>query len=120
LPQILRILLSNALAAKDPKELVKQSPYSNSARRGKIDIGNPLTIVRFFVFTMEKNLLFYLRKFYQEEDGQAITEYGAMLAFIAMMIALVFTLSSGGLAHAVQTAFSGLGANINKMATAAS
>jgi Flp pilus assembly pilin Flp len=69
---------------------------------------------------MEKNLLFCLKKFYQEEDGQAITEYGAVMAFIAMLVALVFTLGKGGLANAVQTAFSGMSNSINLLSSAAS
>ncbi len=69
---------------------------------------------------MRNNLLCYAIKFLRDEDGQGITEYGAIIAFVATLVAVVFSFSQGHLAATVQTAFSGLAHNVNKMAAASS
>jgi len=55
----------------------------------------------------------------RREDGQAITEYGAILAFIAVLIALAFASTTSGFAGAVSAAFSSVTSQLNDMANAA-
>lgn len=53
------------------------------------------------------------------KDGQAITEYGAVLAFIAVLVALMFAFGSGSIGPAVSNAFSAISDNLDKMSAAA-
>ncbi|MBX9670380.1 MAG: hypothetical protein K2X93_22460 [Candidatus Obscuribacterales bacterium] len=43
--------------------------------------------------------------FIQDESGQGITEYGAILAFVAILVAMVFSITNGPLAGAIAQAF---------------
>jgi Flp pilus assembly pilin Flp len=61
-----------------------------------------------------------LKRLFEEESGQGITEYGAILAFVAVLIALVFTFVTGGLKQAISGAFSAVTAQLNALVTAAS
>jgi Flp pilus assembly pilin Flp len=45
--------------------------------------------------------------------GQGISEYGAMLAFVAVLVALCFSIANGHLAAAVSTAFSAVSGQLN-------
>ncbi len=51
--------------------------------------------------------------------GQAITEYGAILAFVAVLVALTFSFTSGSVGPAVSKAFSTIVKNLNDMANTA-
>jgi len=53
------------------------------------------------------------------KDGQAITEYGAIIAFIAVLVALMFAFGSGSIGPAVSNAFSAISDNLDKMSAAA-
>jgi Flp pilus assembly pilin Flp len=53
----------------------------------------------------------------RSEDGQAITEYGAILAFIAVLVALVFAFGSSDFSAAVSNCFSSITKQLNDMAT---
>lgn len=55
-----------------------------------------------------------------DEEGQAITEYGAILAFVAVLIALVFAFGGGGVGPAISNAFSSITQNLNDMSATAS
>jgi len=46
--------------------------------------------------------------FISDESGQGITEYGAVLAFVALLVAVVFSFASGSLTSAISQSFSGL------------
>ncbi len=61
-----------------------------------------------------------LKRFISDESGQGITEYGAILAFVAVLVALVFTMTSGGLKAAISNAFLDCTSALNALATAAS
>jgi Flp pilus assembly pilin Flp len=61
-----------------------------------------------------------LKRFISDESGQGITEYGAILAFVAVLVALVFAMTSGGLKVAVSNCFSAVVTQLNNLATAAS
>ena len=61
-----------------------------------------------------------LKRFSDDESGQGITEYGAILAFVAILIALVFALTSGALKNAISNAFACVTAQLNNLVTAAS
>jgi Flp pilus assembly pilin Flp len=49
------------------------------------------------------------------EDAQGITEYGAVLCFVSLLIALAFTFTNGSLGTAVLTAFSAITSQLNNM-----
>ncbi len=61
-----------------------------------------------------------LYRFIHEEDGQGITEYGAILAFVAILVALVFGITKGALTGAISAAFSAVVKQLNNLSTAAS
>jgi Flp pilus assembly pilin Flp len=56
----------------------------------------------------------------RKKDGQGIAEYGALLAFIATLVALVFAFAPGKLGPAVSNAFSSVAQELNNEADAAS
>ena len=58
--------------------------------------------------------------FLANEDGQGITEYGAVLAFVAILVALAFGFYNGSLSNAVSKAFSSVVSQLENMAAAAS
>ena len=58
-------------------------------------------------------------KLKRKKDGQAITEYGAILAFIAVLVALMFAFGSGSIGPAISNAFSAISDNLDKMSAAA-
>ncbi len=49
------------------------------------------------------------------DDGQAITEYGAILAFVACLVALAFASTTSGFAGAVSSTFSTVVNQLNDM-----
>ncbi len=61
-----------------------------------------------------------LNKFIKEESGQGITEYGAILAFVALLIGLVFALTQGALKAAISNAFSAVTMQLNQLTSSAS
>jgi Flp pilus assembly pilin Flp len=56
-----------------------------------------------------------LRQFYTDESGQGMTEYVAILAFIACFVALTFTLQ-GPLSRGLSNAFSSCSNQLNSLA----
>lgn len=66
---------------------------------------------------MDNNLF---SRFINEENGQGITEYGAILAFVAILVALVFGLTKGALTGAISAAFSSVVKQLNNLSSAAS
>lgn len=61
-----------------------------------------------------------IRKFIRQEDGQGISEYGALLAFISILVVLVFAFAPEKLGPAVSAAFSSVAQELNDEAAAAS
>ena len=61
-----------------------------------------------------------LKRLLKEESGQGITEYGAILAFVAVLVALLFGLAQGALQNSIRNAFSSVEAQLNALAAAAS
>ncbi len=59
-----------------------------------------------------------LKRFITDESGQGITEYGAILAFVACLVALVFAMTQGGLKNAISNAFSTVVVQLNALAAA--
>jgi Flp pilus assembly pilin Flp len=49
-------------------------------------------------------------------SGQGITEYACVIAFIAILVALTFSLAKGGLQPAISSAFSSISSQVNQMA----
>ncbi len=53
------------------------------------------------------------------EDAQGITEYGAILSFVAILVALAFGFYNGSLSQAVSKAFSAVVSQLENMSAAA-
>jgi len=62
----------------------------------------------------------FLESFLYDESGQGITEYGAILAFVAILVAVVFAITQGALAGAISKAFSAVVKQLNALSSAAS
>ncbi len=56
-----------------------------------------------------------LKRFISDESGQGITEYGAILAFVALLIAVVFGAAHGTLQNAISAAFGNVASNLNSL-----
>jgi Flp pilus assembly pilin Flp len=67
---------------------------------------------------MRKRLRKGLRAFLRKQSGQGITEYAAMIAFVAILVAIVFTITQGGLAKSVSAAYSSIIVQLNNLSTA--
>ncbi|HEY9683742.1 MAG TPA: hypothetical protein V6C86_19330 [Oculatellaceae cyanobacterium] len=60
-----------------------------------------------------------ISRFINDESGQGITEYGAILAFVAILVALVFAITSGALRAAISAAFSAVTSQLNALSAGA-
>lgn len=54
----------------------------------------------------------------RKKRGQGITEYAAVLAFVAIFVAITFGFSKGSLFPAVSAAFSAISSAVNAMSQA--
>lgn len=61
------------------------------------------------------NIVALIQEFVSDESGQGITEYGAVLAFVALLVAVVFSFASGGLTSAISQSFSSIVYQLGKM-----
>ena len=61
-----------------------------------------------------------IHAFYKKDSGQGMTEYGAMLAFIAALIATTLSIGHGPLGSAIKNAFSVMASNLTQLAAYAS
>jgi len=61
-----------------------------------------------------------LKRFTQEDSGQGITEYGAILAFVALLIVLVLSFVQGSMAAALTNAYSIIVSTLNFLNSQAS
>jgi Flp pilus assembly pilin Flp len=59
------------------------------------------------------------RKRGRNRKGQGITEYGAIIAFVALLVSLAFGFTKGSLAPALSAAFSTVRQNMNNLSGAA-
>lgn len=59
------------------------------------------------------------KRFFCDEGGQGITEYGAILAFVAILVAVVFSITQGALSSAISKAFSAVVSQLNRLSSAA-
>jgi Flp pilus assembly pilin Flp len=62
----------------------------------------------------------YATDFFNDESGQGITEYGAILAFVALLVAVVFGFAQGTLQSAISQSFSRVVSELNRMNTTSS
>ncbi|HEY9717042.1 MAG TPA: hypothetical protein V6C69_06225 [Trichormus sp.] len=60
-----------------------------------------------------------ISRFIKDESGQGITEYGAILAFVAILVAVVFGVTKGALSSAISAAFSSVVSQLNNLSTGA-
>jgi Flp pilus assembly pilin Flp len=61
-----------------------------------------------------------LAEFWQNEDGQSITEYGAIIAFVGVIIAVAFAIANGTLFGAISQSYSSVNSALNATNAAAS
>lgn len=61
----------------------------------------------------------YLGHALKDESGQGITEYGAIIAFVSLLVALTFSAANGSLMPAVSKAFKEVSSQLNALSTAA-
>jgi Flp pilus assembly pilin Flp len=71
-------------------------------------------------FLKEDTMSNLLKRFIDDESGQGITEYGAVLAFVAILVALVIALLQGSLKSSISSAFSILASQMSSLAASAS
>ena len=50
-----------------------------------------------------------------DESGQSITEYGAVIAFVGVLIAMAFGLAHGGLFGSISESYSSVESGLNAM-----
>ena len=63
----------------------------------------------------------FFHEFINDESGQGITEYGAVLAFVAILVAVLFGAARGGLAATLSQSLSSVAKQLNNLnSTAAS
>jgi Flp pilus assembly pilin Flp len=67
---------------------------------------------------MYNQLKIRIATFVQEESGQGINEYAAIMAFVSMVFMLVFSLTQGALADTIMECFSSMAGQLNKLANA--
>jgi len=67
-------------------------------------------------FYMRQNI----KQFIVDESGQGITEYGAILAFVAILVAVVFSITKGALTSAISHAFSAVEGQLNNLSSVGS
>ena len=60
------------------------------------------------------------RRFVQEDSAQGITAYGAILAFVAVLVALSFGLAHSHLLGSISAAFSSMANQLNTLTSYAS
>ena len=65
---------------------------------------------------MTENITRFIGQFVDDESGQGITEYGAILAFVAVLVGLVFSFAQGQLASSIAAAFSAVVSQMNRLA----
>jgi Flp pilus assembly pilin Flp len=58
------------------------------------------------------------QRLFKRSSGQGITEYAAILAFVALLVALVFAFAPSTLSGAVSAAFSSVISQLNNMSAA--
>ena len=56
-----------------------------------------------------------LLAFVNDESGQGITEYGAVLAFVALLVAVVFGFAQGTLRQSLSQSFSTVVSQLNAL-----
>ena len=67
---------------------------------------------------MRKRLRKGLRAFLRKQSGQGITEYAAMIAFVAVLVAVVFTITHGGLEKSISAAYSSIVVQLQNLSSA--
>jgi Flp pilus assembly pilin Flp len=64
---------------------------------------------------MKTNRYHWLREFLLDESGQSITEYGAIIAFVGVLIAVVFSMARGSLFSSVSGSYSSVTSQMNSL-----
>ena len=56
-----------------------------------------------------------IHQFIREESGQGISEYGAVIAFVAILVSVVFAMTSGGFAASISSVYSSMATELNAL-----
>ena len=64
---------------------------------------------------MKQEFVNFTKRFVADESGQGITEYGAILAFVALLVGLVFGFAKGSLQSAISQSFSSVVSSLNSL-----
>ena len=56
-----------------------------------------------------------IERFIKEEDGQGISEYGSIIAFVSVLVFFVFTFSNGTLSQSLQRCSSSMIGQLNRI-----
>ncbi len=62
----------------------------------------------------------WFRDFWSDDGGQGITEYACILAFVALLIVMVFSVGSGTFSSAIFESFSSMVGQLDRLTGAAS
>lgn len=62
-----------------------------------------------------RSIVNFYDSFVNDESGQGITEYGAILAFVALLVAVVFGFANGTLKTTLSTSFSTVVSQLNRL-----
>jgi Flp pilus assembly pilin Flp len=62
---------------------------------------------------------FWFSSFWKDESAQGITEYGAIIAFVSVLVAIALGIASGQMLPALSAAFSSIAQQLDSMASTA-
>jgi Flp pilus assembly pilin Flp len=69
---------------------------------------------------MNKRMIEGFNSFIRDESGQAVTEYGAVLALTAVIVAIVFVIANSPLKTGISAAYSAIASQLNNLSENAS
>jgi len=59
--------------------------------------------------------LLIIKRFLSDESGQGITEYGAVLGFVAVLVAMVIAVLQGSVKNSISSSFSAVAGNMHTL-----
>jgi Flp pilus assembly pilin Flp len=84
-----------------------------------IEVLNMSRFIRVQLLVYEE-LCHRIKTFVNSEGGQGIVEYGAILAFVAILVGLTFALTTGSLSAAISGSFSSMAGQLKSLNAASS
>ena len=62
-----------------------------------------------------QTLIAFFSDFIDDERGQSITEYASCIAFVGVLVAVVFAIANGGLFSAVSQSYSSVAGQLTRL-----